>query len=288
MKNKALLTTVLTGGLLLAASPANAAPMVTLTGEYSGPIYSQSPVVATLSGSVANLDVNTSALPFAYQGNSAVGMADDTGNFTLSAWSDWGGGSTTATYSYVDTIHNMDSTANTYAYNFFVPSIYMGLRPAPEWWADYSGQPSVATASYSYQVLVNSINVFQSSATVSIDSYGNRGDDLSADLFGFDIASRSSNPYSGMVNLGILNPGKDLSLQILVSLNASLSNGCISDCMSFAGASFGDPSDIAAQPAGFSIVSTPASVPVPASIWLFASGLFGLAGLKRNKKTTIC
>lgn len=282
---KKIIGALIASSLMLEA--AHATPVITLTGEYSGHQYSQAPVIVPVDAGQANLDVSNLEL---YQDNSALGMADNAGNFGLKAYTFWEG-STTTSYSYSDTINNSGSVANTYTYNFFVPSVTLYTKSYNSW-----AGPSVNTASYDYRILVNDLSVFHSTATVSVDDLGVRNDTLNSDLFGINLATGKSDPYSGLANLGALDPGQSLSFKIIVSLTASrdVTPSCgsaLSDCAGGATATFGDPSNIASQPTGFNIVAAQVtSVPLPDSLVLLISGglfLFCTRPTKRQQGSTV-
>ncbi len=254
---------------------AYSAPVVTLTGEYSGPVYNQAPVVENANTGQANLDVNNDSLDFQYQGNRILGTADTSGHFGLSAHVSWRG-SSAVSYSYSDTISNLESVANIYSFSFYVPELELGGHGS-----DWTGA-SVNTASYNYQILVNGASIFHSSAIYRAADNGNTDNNLSSDLFGL------GQPYYGTANLGVLSPGQSLDLSVLVTLTAARipsieCDQAINDCLGSASAYLGDPSNITSQPLGFNVTSAQvATVPLPPTAAFFVSGLLGL-GFARKK-----
>jgi hypothetical protein len=288
---KKILVALLATSALL--EDASASPTVTLSGEYAGRLYNQPTVTADASGGLTTLVVDTNNDPnynSIYQADYAGATADASGNFGLRASSIWQG-DVTAGYAYSDTLTNQGTASNAYSLDFFVTGIVLSLSPGLSW-----AGPSVTTASYNYQILVNGSSIFSSSATVSIDDLGVGNENLTNDVFGLSLNSSYRGPsyissaYSGVANLGVLKPGESLNYSILASVSAfrDVTDSCASaasDCGGSGYAYFGDPNYINSQPNGFSISSAAVTaVPLPAALPLFISGALLMFGRRRQVK----
>lgn len=287
---KILVALMATSALL---EDASASPTVTLSGEYSGRLYTQPTVTADASGGLTTLVVDTIDDPnynSIYQSDYADATADASGNFGLRATSIWQGDAI-AGYAYSDTLTNLGNTASAYSLDFFVTGITLSLSPGLSW-----AGASVTTASYNYQILVNGSSVFSSSATVSVDDFGVSNENLTNDVFGLSQFSSyrgqsyASSGYSGIANLGVLNPGESLSYSILATVSAfrDVTDSCASaasDCGGSGYAYFGDPYNIFAQPNGFNIGSAAVTaVPLPAALPMFIGGAVLMFGRRRRIK----
>jgi hypothetical protein len=113
------------------------------------------------------------------------------------------------------------------------------------------------------------------------------GDQL--DLFGLGSISSSSNATPGIVNLFQLSLDSSTDMDTLQAANftmatltfsaLSLGTSSLSISINALGDSNGSP--LIADLTSGSV--TVAAVPIPAAIWLFGSGLFGLLGLVRRR-----
>jgi len=103
------------------------------------------------------------------------------------------------------------------------------------------------------------------------NSGGGEGTGFGASVFTFD-------PFNGQLDLGTFATGDSFELTYFLSVYA-VSDYFIGDDYIYA--QFGDPLDITGTPGMSATIS---AVPVPAAVYLFGSGLIGLAGFTRRSK----
>lgn len=240
----------------------------------------------------------------------AAMTGNDTGAFSgQSMTKTWVGGtfggsgqnnnhSATSAFTWEDIITNSGASSQNYFYNLNIDSGALAAAIDP-FAGSINGSTSIY-ANYSLDVLVNGVSVWNSGAlitrTVSGTTQSLWGTSLGGTFGTFvpggslfnsgleaDIAGLSSFGYqwdaiSTQVDLGIFTAGDAFTLTYSAVIETG---GFTTDGEGFIAASvLGDP-DVLSSAAG-NVIS---AVPVPASIWLMASGLTGLFGLMRRKKT---
>ena len=162
---------------------------------------------------------------------------------------------------------------------------------------------SEASASLSFRVRIGGISVFDHRATISghggtsanntyeldLNSGPMTGAYIEYDLFEdpanptdrISVAELELDPYTGTVDLSDILVGSNFEISYVLEMSVE---GAGSE--SWSTALFSDPADF--ESGGVTttftgLTAVPAVVPVPAAVWLFATGLLGLLGLNRRR-----
>jgi hypothetical protein len=153
-----------------------------------------------------------------------------------------------------DSVVHPGPPAAEYVYEFHVNSTRLALKDTSE------GGPGNDAASYSMEVRLNGVLIFQSAATLSGPASNPQlatsgtpftasfFDQPSAHTYGYDFDA-----YDGMISLGVFLPGQTISVETILRVDDEIETSGVG-----AFAAIGDPLDLGGDPGisnGFFIVS---------------------------------
>lgn len=280
---------------------------ITAEGDYTienGPLNSQSRVINTDTTTETSVNVSDSTsglLGLSLNSNSAAydAYGDQTGAFSANA-SGTGIYNVNSSVSYSDTIINSDIGSQDYTFNFNISPSFLAVFGLPATNGEF------LTSEYTFNISLNNNSIFSSSGKLTSDinntSFTETGTSLGfseTSLFLGGGTQYSTNGFSQNLNLGTFDSGEQFTLTYGLTASASgntlITNnqirnsncnvelGCDSEFpvqISIPSGSFssiGDPSSI-----GFTLSSSPTTVPEASSILLLGLGLIGLVGVKRK------
>jgi hypothetical protein len=103
------------------------------------------------------------------------------------------------------------------------------------------------------------------------------------DHFSFDDVAdilTDANPLTDFVGIGDIG-----TLAVIIAMETDANNAILNNADFAVG---GISVDVSAGDIGIEYDYTPTVIPVPAAIWLFATGVIGLLGVNRNQRKTTC
>lgn len=230
---------------------------------------------------------------------------DTTGAFATNAFG-FGEYNVTSSVEYDNTIKNTSGTTQNYTFDFNIEPGFLSVFGVPTLQSDF------LTSEYIFDISLNNISIFNSSAilssTVNGVSFIESGTSIGFTNAGLSLGSSAfyqTDGFSSTLDLGPLSAGEEFNLVYGLTTRAtgnislaprSLTNSFSSECnlelgcsgeiieeffFNGSSASIGDPASIGSRNIA-TISSSPVNVPEASSLFLLGFGLLGLVGIKRK------